>query len=105
MGTSKQPRQGRTTVIEAIDNATALMMTLEDRTERMTEESMSITSMAGRGERAIENGNLRLAAEIFSDVRRASEQQRVLLAGMQSVTASARAALAMARRGEYGGEG
>ncbi len=95
-GTSRKA-SGRTTVIEAIENATAQLITLERTIERTSEHSLGISSMASRGEHAVENGNLRLAAEIFSDVRRAGEQQRILLASMQSTLAAARSTLAAAR--------
>ncbi len=101
-GTSRKA-SGRNRAIEALENATAQLITLEGMTERISEHSLGISGMASRGEHAVDSGNLRLAAEIFSDVRRAGEQQRVLLAGMQSVAAAARATLAAAR--EYGGEG
>jgi hypothetical protein len=104
MGTSKQPRQGRTAAIEAIENATALMITLQDLTEQISEHSLSISAMATQGEQAIERANVRLAAVIFGDVHQASRHQRELLARMQMVAASARVHLATAR--EYGtGEG
>ena len=96
-GTSKRTPQGRTTVIEAIENATALMLTLQGTIEHISEHSMTLSSMAKRGELAVETGNLRLAAEIFSDVERESEKQRKLLAGMQTTAEAARAHLAAAR--------
>lgn len=99
-GTPKQPRQGRTTVIESIENATALLLTLQSAVERVSEHSLGISSMTIRGEQAIDSGNLRLASEIFSDVHRAGKRQRELLATMQTTAEAARAHLAAARGGE-----
>ena len=93
-------KQGRTATIEAIENATALLLTLQDMTEQISEHSMSISGMAMQGEQAIERANVRLASVIFGDVHQASRHQRELLARMQTAAAQARAALAIARAGE-----
>lgn len=83
----------------ALDNAVALLITLQDATERISEHSLSISDMAKRGEQAIERANVRLAAVIFGDVHQASKRQLEMLAGMQTTATQARAALAAARRG------
>lgn len=100
MGTSQQPSDYNTRG-KALDNAIALLMSIQDMTEQISEHSLSISDMATRGEQAIEHANLRLAAVIFSDLDQASQQQRKMLARMQVAATQARAALAAARRGKY----
>lgn len=96
--TSRQPSDYNTRA-KALENAMALLMTLQDMTEQISEHSMSISGMAMQGEQAIERANVRLAAVIFGDVHQASRHQRELLARMQVTAAQARAALATARVG------
>ena len=100
MGKSSQQPSDYNTRAKAIENAIALLMTLQDMTEQISEHSMSISGMAMQGEQAIERANVRLAAVIFGDVHQASRHQRVLLARMQVTAAQARNALAIARAGE-----
>jgi hypothetical protein len=99
VGTSQRPSEYNTRGA-ALDNAMALLMTVQDLIEQTGEHSLSISGKTAEGEQAIERGNVRLASVIFGDVHQASRHQRVLLAQMQSDVVKARAALASARAGE-----
>lgn len=97
--TSRQPSEYNTRA-KAIENAMALLMSIQDLTEQISEHSLAISGMTMQGEQAIEHANLRLASVIFGDVHQASHRQREMLARMQVAAAQARSALAAARVGE-----
>lgn len=96
MGTSKRPSEYNTRGA-ALDDAMALLMTIQEMIEQVSEHSMSISGKTTEGGEAIERGNVRLAALVFEDVNQASEYQRELLARMQKEAEKIRTALMAAR--------
>jgi hypothetical protein len=85
-----------------LENVQSLLSDITKMSNSIDRQTSAIYDAAVLGADAVQNGNLRLAAEIFNNIQQRTATQRHANATILGAAGKAAAALAAARVGEYG---
>lgn len=101
----KKPQRWPVQAGRVADEIMAALIVIQGRAESIDRQSERIDRWADLGAEALRLGNYFVAEQMLLNIRNATATQRHTAADLRTTAGDARAALAAARRGEYGGEG